>query len=690
MLSQFCIRRPIFATVLSILIVLAGLLCLRILPLSQYPDISPPMVRISTTYDGADANTLARTVAAPIEDQLSGIAGLLYYTTNIRSNGEMSIGCVFEVGTDPNDAMLEINNRVRTAERRLPEVVRNQGVNVRKRSEENLLMMALFSPDKSLSATQLADYAHLNIVDELKRLPGIGDVSVFGNAQSAMRIWVDPEKMGLLGVTMEDIEDAIKAQNVQRSAGRIGTAPTIADQQLYYTITTPGQLLTPEQFADIIVKADGPEKIVRIKDLATTEVGKRSYEFRVDINGEPGVNVGVYLQTGANAMAAAEGVKERIVALAKEFPENKIDYLITDDMTVFVGESLNEVYQTLLEASILVLIVVFVFLQNWRATLIPMLAVPVSLIGTMAGLWLFGFSLNTLTLFAMTLSIGIVVDDAIVVLENIERIMRTEGLPPFEAAQKAMKEVSGALVAIVLVLSSVFIPVAFLGGIAGELYRQFAITVALSGILSGFVALTLTPALCTVLLKPQHETEEQKPRFFRAFNASLARFTLRFLQLVKAALRHRIITAGFLLLVTVGCWQMLEHTPTSFVPREDQGIVRIAVQLPEGAAFPRAAAVSSVILHMISQHEGVQSVVTLMGYDSMSGDVRSNAATFIMKLKHWNDRPMTAEAIQKEFHQYLRTHSDVRGVAVLPAPIRGLGSTSGFSGYVLSHGNDNP
>lgn len=690
MLSQFCIRRPIFATVLSILIVLAGLLSLRILPLSQYPDISPPMVRISTTYDGADANTLARTVAAPIEDQLSGIAGLMYYTTNIRSNGEMSISCVFEVGTDPNDAMLEINNRVRTAERRLPEAVRNQGVNVRKRSEENLLMIALFSPDKSLSATQLADYAHLNIVDELKRLPGIGDVSVFGNTQSALRIWINPEKMGLLGVTMKDVEDAIKAQNVQRSAGRIGTAPTIADQQLYYTITTPGQLLTPEQFAEIIVKADGPEKIVRIKDLATTEVGKRSYEFRVDINGEPGVNVGVYLQTGANAMAAAEGVKERIVALAKEFPKNKIDYLITDDMTVFVGESLNEVYQTLLEASILVLIVVFVFLQNWRATLIPMLAVPVSLIGTMAGLWLFDFSLNTLTLFAMTLSIGIVVDDAIVVLENIERIMRTEGLPPFEAAQKAMKEVSGALVAIVLVLSSVFIPVAFLGGIAGELYRQFAITVALSVILSGFVALTLTPALCAVLLKPQTETEEQKPRFFRTFNAFLARFTLHFLQLVKAALRHRIMTGGFLILVTIGCWQMLEHTPTSFVPKEDQGIVRIAVQLPEGAAFPRTEAVSSKILHKISQHKGVQSVVTMMGYDSMSGDVRSNAATFIMKLKHWNDRPMTAEAIQKEFQQYLRSHSDVRGVAVLPAPIRGLGSTSGFSGYVLSHSNDNP
>lgn len=323
MLSQFCIRRPIFATVLSIIIVLAGLIALRVLPLSQYPDISPPTVRISTTYDGADAQTLARTVAAPIEDQLSGITGLLYYTTNIRSNGDMSISCVFDVGTDANDAMLEINNRVRTAERRLPDVVRNQGVSVRKRSEENLLMVALFSPDGSMAATDLADYANLNIVDELKRLPGIGDVSVFGNAQSAMRIWLDPEKMGLMGITIKDVENAIEAQNAQRSAGRVGTAPTVSEQQLYYTITTPGQLLTAEEFADIIVKADGPDKLVRMKDIATTEIGKRSYEFRVDINGTQGVNVGVYLQTGANAMAAAEAVKARIVELAAQFPRKQ-------------------------------------------------------------------------------------------------------------------------------------------------------------------------------------------------------------------------------------------------------------------------------------------------------------------------------------------------------------------------------
>ena len=647
MLSQFCIRRPIFATVLSIIIVLAGLIALRVLPLSQYPDISPPTVRISTTYDGADAQTLARTVAAPIEDQLSGITGLLYYTTNIRSNGDMSISCVFDVGTDANDAMLEINNRVRTAERRLPDVVRNQGVSVRKRSEENLLMVALFSPDGSMAATDLADYANLNIVDELKRLPGIGDVSVFGNAQSAMRIWLDPEKMGLMGITIKDVENAIEAQNAQRSAGRVGTAPTVSEQQLYYTITTPGQLLTAEEFADIIVKADGPDKLVRMKDIATTEIGKRSYEFRVDINGTQGVNVGVYLQTGANAMAAAEAVKARIVELAAQFPENKIDYIITDDTSIFVGASLNEVYHTLFEAGILVLLVVFVFLQNWRATLIPMLAVPVSLIGTMAGLWLFGFSLNTLTLFAMTLSIGIVVDDAIVVLENVERLMRTEGLGPYEAAQKAMKEVSGALVAIVLVLASVFIPVAFLGGIAGELYRQFAVTVALSVVLSGFVALTLTPALCAILLK-ERKPEERKNRFFQAFDRGLASFTLRFLKLVKAALRHRVITAGLLVAVTAGCWQMLEHTPTSFIPREDQGIVRISVQLPEGAAFPRTEAVSTEILEHLKKNDAVQSVVTMVGYDTMSGDVRSNASTFILKLKHWDDRKETAEEIQKD------------------------------------------
>ena len=469
----------------------------------------------------------------------------------------------------------------------------------------------------------------------------------------------------------------------------MGVAPTIPEQQLFYTVRTPGQLLTPEQFANVIVRADGPNGIVRLRDIAATEVGKRSYEFRVDINGAPGVNVGVYLQTGANAVAAAELVKAKVAELATHYPKGKIAHLITDDTTVFVEASLTEVYRTLAEAGFLVLLVVFVFLQSWRATLIPIIAVPVSLIGTMAGLWLLDFSLNTLTLFAMTLSIGIVVDDAIVVLENVERIMRTEGLGPYEASQKAMKEVAGALVAIVLVLSSVFIPVAFLGGIAGELYRQFAVTVSVAVILSGFVALTLTPALCAIFLKP-HDADAKRNFFFTKFNQGLAALTMRFLQLVRLALKHRVVTAVLLVVVTAGSWQMIQRIPTSFIPTEDQGIVRMALQLPEGAAFPRTEKVVDELYEKVRSNEAVRSVVTMVGFDTLSSDQRANAATFITQLKHWDERTKSASDVQKEFTQLLASHPDVRGVATTPGAIPGLGATNGFSGYVLSRGNDNP
>ena len=439
----------------------------------------------------------------------------------------------------------------------------------------------------------------------------------------------------------------------------------------------------------MIVRADGPNGIVRMRDIAATEVGKRSYEFRVDINGLPGVNVGVYLQTGANAVAASELVKAKVAELASHYPKGKIAHLITDDTTVFVEASLTEVYRTLAEAGLLVLLVVFVFLQSWRATIIPIIAVPVSLIGTMAGLWLLDFSLNTLTLFAMTLSIGIVVDDAIVVLENVERIMRTEGLGPYEASQKAMKEVSGALVAIVLVLSSVFIPVAFLGGIAGELYRQFAVTVAVSVMLSGFVALTLTPALCAIFLKP-HDADAKRNFFFTKFNQGLASLTMRFLQLVRLALKHRVVTATILVLVTAGAWQMIQRIPTSFIPTEDQGIVRMALQLPEGAAFPRTEKVVDELFQTVRANEAVRSVVTMVGFDTLSSDQRANAATFITQLKHWDERTKSASDVQKEFTQLIASHPDVRGVATTPGAIPGLGATNGFSGYVLSRGNDNP
>ena len=685
MLSQFCIRRPIFASVLSILIVIAGLLAGRVLPMGQYPDITPPVVFISTSYEGADAQTLAKTVAAPIEDQLSGVEGLLYYETSIRSNGNIRITCTFEVGTNPNDAMLEINNRVRSAERRLPESVRQNGVNVRKRSEETLMIVPFYSPNGTLKPIQLADYVNLNVVDAIKRVPGVGDADVFGNAQSAMRIWLNPKKMAQLGITAIDVRKAIEEQNHQYAAGKVGTSPTTDDQQLVYTIRTKGQLLTPEEFGNITVRSRGADGIVRIHDIARVEVGNRSYEAYNQLNDVPSVTFAVYLQTGANAMQTAVDVRKRLLELSKNFPDD-IAYVITDDNSRFVEAALNEVVQTLLEAGLLVLLVVYLFLQNWRATLIPMLAVPVSLIGTLAGLWALNFSLNTLTLFAMTLAIGIVVDDAIVVLENVERIMETEKLNAFQASQKAMKEVAGALVAIVLVLSTVFTPVAFLGGIAGELYRQFAVTIGVSVVLSGFVALTLTPALCAILLR-----HKSKPfKIFQLFNDGFERFKLNYIKGVSFNLRHRWFTAAILVAVTVGCWEFLQIVPTSFVPREDQGILRVAIQLPEGATLNRTGVVVTDLSRAIRKIPEVENVTALVANDTIANDTKSNAASLIVQLKPWDQRTRSAETIRRQLQTLVNARTDAVGQAVNPAPIRGLGRAGGLDFYIQSRESDNP
>ena len=653
--------------------------------MGQYPDITPPVVFISTSYEGADAQTLAKTVAAPIEDQLSGVEGLLYYETSIRSNGNVRITCTFEVGTNPNDAMLEINNRVRSAERRLPESVRQNGVNVRKRSEETLMIVPFYSPNGTLKPIQLADYVNLNVVDAIKRVPGVGDADVFGNAQSAMRIWLNPKKMAQLGITAIDVRKAIEEQNNQYAAGKVGTSPTTDDQQLVYTIRTKGQLLTPEEFGNITVRSRGADGIVRIHDIARVEVGNRSYEAYNQLNDVPSVTFAVYLQTGANAMQTAVDVKKRLQELSKNFPDD-IAYVITDDNSRFVEAALNEVVQTLLEAGLLVLLVVYLFLQNWRATLIPMLAVPVSLIGTLAGLWALNFSLNTLTLFAMTLAIGIVVDDAIVVLENVERIMETEKLNAFQASQKAMKEVAGALVAIVLVLSTVFTPVAFLGGIAGELYRQFAVTIGVSVVLSGFVALTLTPALCAILLR-----NKSKPfKIFRLFNDGFERFKLNYIKGVSFNLRHRWFTAAILVAVTVGCWEFLQIVPTSFVPREDQGILRVAIQLPEGATLNRTGVVVTDLSREIRKIPEVENVTALVANDTIANDTKSNAASLIVQLKPWDQRTRSAETIRRQLQTLVNARTDAVGQAVNPAPIRGLGRAGGLDFYIQSRESDNP
>lgn len=685
MLSQFCIKRPIFASVLSILIVIAGLLAWRALPISQYPEITPPTVFVTASYEGADAETLAKTVAAPIEDQLSGIDGLLYYETAIRSNGMVRITCTFEVGTNPNDAMLEINNRVRSAERRLPDSVRQNGVNVRKRSEETLMLVPFYSPNGKYKPIQLADYVNQNVIDAIKRVHGVGDAEVFGNSQSAMRIWLDPKKMAKLGVTAIDVRKAIEEQNYQYATGKVGVAPTPEEQQLVYTIRTKGQLLTPDEFGNITVRSKGADGIVRIRDIARVEVGNRSYEAYNQLNERPSITFAVYLQSGANAMQTAIDVKKRLTELSQHFPDD-LAYVITDDNSRFVEAALNEVLHTLFEAGLLVLIVVFVFLQSWRATLIPMLAVPVSLIGTMAGLWVLNFSINTLTLFAMTLAIGIVVDDAIVVLENIERIMSDDDLDPYEASQKAMKEVGSALIAIVLVLTTVFTPVAFLGGIAGELYRQFAVTIGISVILSGFVALTLTPALCAILLRKN----EKKMAVFKLFNLGFDHFREFFIRGVHFNLNNRWITAVLLAVVLVGCWKLMDIIPTSFVPREDQGLLRVSMQLPEGSSLVRTGKAVAELNKEIRDLESVDNVTALVANDTVANDTKSNAASMVVQLKPWKERTETAEEVRQKIQKLLNKRTDLVGQSVNPPPIRGLGRSGGLDFYIQSRESDDP
>ncbi len=558
MSSRFFIERPIFAAVLSIVVVLAGLVAMRVLPIAQYPEIAPPTVTISASYPGASAETLATTVAAPIEEQLSGIEGLQYFSSSASANGTVTITATFEVGTDIDKATFNVNNRVQLATPRLPDEVRRNGVMVAKHSNNFLLVIALRSPQGTHDELFLSNYATLNILDELKRIPGAADVQVFGARDYSMRVWLNPDRMAQLGVTPADVAAAIGAQNAQYAAGKIGAEPAPPGQEIGYTVTARGRLVQPEEFGEIVLRASGPNGVLRLKDVARVELGAQSYDQSSYVDGKPSIAIGVFLQSGANALDVGDAVKAKMAELKRErFPQD-VDYAIPYDTTLFVSASIHEVAKTVIEAALIVLVVVFVFLQTWRATLIPMLAVPVSLIGTFAGLWLLGFSINTLTLFAMVLAIGIVVDDAIIVIENVERLMREEKMSPLAASIEAMREVSGAVVGIVLVLCAVFIPVAFMGGIAGQLYRQFAVTVAISVVLSGVVALTLTPALCALLLKPhEHGGPTRGERFFAPFNRGFNWLTARFLGGVNLALKYRAAAIGAFVLMLAGgacCW----------------------------------------------------------------------------------------------------------------------------------------
>ena len=688
-MSRFFIERPVFASVLALVLVIAGLMAARSLPIAQYPEIAPPTVIITAVYPGASAETLAFTVAAPIEEQLSGIENLLYTNSNSASNGQTTITATFEAGTDIDKATFNVNNRVQLATPRLPDEVRRNGVQVAKRSTNFLLVIAINSPDQSHDALYLSNYATQNVLDEIKRIPGTAGVFVFGARDYSMRLWLQPDRMASLGLTTNDIALAVNAQNAQFAAGKIGAPPSLPGQQLEYTVTARGRLVRPEEFGNIVLRSSATGGTLRLRDVARIELGAQSYDTDNSVNGQPAIALAVLLAPGANALDTAAGVKARIAQLKRErFPPG-VDYLIPYDTTLFVQASIKAVLETILEAALIVLAVVFVFLQSWRATLIPMLAVPVSLIGTFAGLYMFGFSINTLTLFAMVLAIGIVVDDAIVVLENVERLMREEGMTPMAASLEAMREVQGAVIGIVLVLCAVFIPVAFLGGIAGQLYRQFAVTVTIAVVLSGVVALTLTPALCAILLKPGHSALGVK--LFKPFNVAFGWVTRRFLDAVGLALRHRIVSLVLFGFVLGGVAWLLQRVPGSFVPPEDQGYIIAIGQLPDGATLERTAKTTEQLRLMLKDNAAISNIFIVNGFDLISGGSKSSAATIFMPMKPWEQRTQTSMQLAGQVSGLgFMALPDGVVFAFNPPPILGLGQAGGYEVYVQGRNDPDP
>jgi len=684
-MSKFFITRPIFAAVISIIIVLAGIAAALKLSIAQYPQIAPPTVIITASYPGASAETLSKTVAGPIEEQLSGVEGLLYFNSSTDSSGILNITATFEIGTNIDQATFNVSNRVNIASPRLPEMVRRTGVVVQKKSNDILLVVMLTSKDKQFDPLYLSNYATLNVLDEIKRVKGVGDANIFGARDYSMRIWLKPDRMAQLGITTSDIAAAIQSQNAQYAAGKIGQEPSVNEQQLVYTVNAKGRLLDPNEFGNIIVRAGGPNGILYLKDIARVELGAQTYDINTTLNGKPGVGIPIFLQTGANALDTAKGIKEKMAELKGRFPKG-MDFEIPYDTSNFVKASMKEVFKTLGEAMLLVVIVVFLFLQNWRATLIPIIAVPISLIGTFAGLYLFGFSINTLTLFAMVLSIGIVVDDAIVVLENIERLMAEEKLSPIKAAIKSMEQVSAAVIAIVLVLCAVFVPVAFMGGIAGELYRQFAVTVAIAVVISGVVALTLTPALCAIILNPN----SIHSKFFDRFNGGFTRLTNFYIKVVNSTLHHRFIGGIVFVGIVIVSIFLFKHTPTSFIPSEDQGYVITAVMLPDGATISRTSKTTEAVRSAIANDPASTFQFAVNGYDLIGGGNKSNAATMFVRLKDWAERKSSAGDIVKKLFGIGMMQPDGLAIAFNPPSIRGLGSSGSMETYVQSRSDTDP
>jgi hydrophobe/amphiphile efflux-1 (HAE1) family protein len=683
MFSRFFIDRPIFAAVISVFLVLAGLAAMRSLPVAQYPEIAPPVVTVQAVYPGASAAVIESTVAAPLENAINGVPGMIYMSSNSSSNGVAQIQVTFEIGTNIDIASVNVNNRVKQVESRLPLEVRRQGVTVEPGSSAFLQVLAFYSPDGRYDDLFTSNYVTLNVLDRLKRLPGTTNVQIFGAKDYAMRVWLRPDRLAQLKLTPGDVAGAINEQNAQFAAGKVGQTPIGKGQDLVYTVTSQGRLADPAQFNDIIVRANADGSAVRLADVARTELGSRDYEFNGRYNGRPATLVGIFLAPGANALDVAKSVRATVDELQQRFPQG-LTYSVPYDTTRFVKVSIEEVLKTLGEAMLLVFLVVYLFLQSWRAAIIPFAAVPVSLLGTFAGIYALGYSINTLTLFGMVLAIGIVVDDAIVVLENVERIMREEELPPRDAAVKAMREVTGPIIAIVLTLTAVFVPIAFLGGLTGELYRQFAVTISISVVLSGIVALTLSPALCVIMLRHGHRGPN---RFFRWFNGWFARVTGHYVDGVVWVIRHAALVLtvfACMSAITVFLWRT---TPGSLVPDEDQGFYISAIILPDGATLERTTRVVEQVEAAVRSNPDNQDVVAFAGFDFIGGGFRNNAATLFVTQKPWDQRRTTSQQLVGELFMKTAGIREALVLAFNPPAIFGLGTAGGYEFYLQNRGD---
>ena len=687
MFSRFFVRRPVFAWVIAILIMLAGILAIRTLPVAQYPDVAPPAIKISATYTGASAETLENSVTQVIEQQLTGLDNLLYFTSTSSSDGSVSITVTFEQGTDPDTAQVQVQNKVQQAESRLPSEVQQSGVTVEKSQSSFLLILAVYDKNNKATSSDISDWLVSNMQDPMARIEGVGSLQVFG-AEYAMRIWMDPTKLASYSLMPSDVQSAIEAQNVQVSAGKIGALPASNAQQLTATVRAQSRLQTVAQFKEIIVKSKSDGSVVRLSDVARVEMGSEDYTASANLNGHPAAGIAVMMAPGANALNTATLVKNKIAEFQRQMPQG-YDIAYPKDSTEFIKISVEDVIQTLFEAIILVVCVMYLFLQNFRATLIPTIAVPVVLLGTFSVLYAFGYSINTLTMFAMVLAIGLLVDDAIVVVENVERIMSEEGLSPRQATRKSMGQIQGALVGIAMVLSAVFIPMAFFGGTTGAIYRQFSITIVSAMVLSVLVALILTPALCATLLKPLHKGEHHGQKgFFGWFNRMFNRNAARYESAVGKVL-HRSLRWMMIYVVLLGgmVWLFL-HLPTSFLPMEDRGMFITSVQLPSGSTQQQTLKVVQNVEQYFFTHEkdNVVSVFSTVG--SGPGGNGQNVARMFVRLKDWNERDTqtgTSFAIIERATKAFSRIKEARVFASSPPAISGLGSSAGFDMELQDH-----